>query len=290
MSTTYSSIVGRAAAIAARDCGAASVYVQHGVFPDCDFFTYFCHDHLLLWGEANRRTMLRNGIPEAQINVVGATIYDELIHRVRARESTRFPRPGEPVHIAYFASRSGGLAVNLATARRCLATVVDAVAQVPNGRLTVKIHPGDKTGMVETQVRECPGVTVQRDGDAQDLIVKCDAAIVVSSTTGLEVCVAGKPLFVLQVPGVPDAGPYEQFGAAWHINVDSPLASQMLADAIQSLSSDPARAAALADGRGRLIDDVLNGGAGNAVELTAQAISQFVDRPATRSPELHPAR
>jgi hypothetical protein len=287
VSTTYSSIVGRAAAYAARGRGATSVYVQHGIFPDCDFFTYFCNDLLLLWGDANRRTMLRNGIADSKIRVVGPTIYDELIHRERAGGSNRFPRPGEPVHVAYLASRSGGLAVNLATARQCLSTITEAISRVPNGRLIVKTHPGDKTGMVENLTRSLPNVEVVRDGDAQDIICRCDVAIVVSSTTGLEACMAGKPLIVLNVSGVPDYGPYQQYGAALQLTLDDPNAHFKLAEAIQKFSSDPAKLEALADGRRRLIDDLLNGGAGNATALTAEAIAEFVESRSRRTAQLN---
>ena len=43
--------------------------------------------------------------------------------------------------------------------------------------------------------------------------------IVVSSTTGLEACVAGKPLIVLEVSDESDAVPYASYGAAMRIAV-----------------------------------------------------------------------
>jgi hypothetical protein len=287
VSTSYSSIVGRAAACAARGCGARSAYVQHGIFPDCDFFTSFCHDLLLLWGEANRRTMLRNGISDSRIKVVGPTIYDALIQRVSASPPSPFPGPGDPIRITYLASRTGGLAVNSAIARLCLSTVVEAVARIPNGRLMVKLHPGDKTGMIEGRMRDFRDVEVVRDRDSQDVICRCDVAIVVSSTTGFEACMAGKPLIVLNVSGVPDYGPYQQYGAALQLTLDDPSAPLKLAEAIQKLSSDPAKLEALADGRRRLINDLLNGGAGNATALTAEAIAEFVESRSRRTAQLN---
>jgi hypothetical protein len=277
VSTTYSSIVGRAAALAGRSRDAHSVYVQHGIFPHRDYFTHFCNDMLLLWGDANRRTMVRNGIADSKIRVVGATIYDDLVQRIRPNRSGQFPKPGEPIRIAYFASRTGGLAVRYSTARQCLSTVAGAASQISNAHLTVKIHPGDKTGMAESVLRAFPDVAIVRQGKSQEVIRRCDVAIVVSSTTGLEACVADKPLIVLKVAGVPDYGPYPEYGAALQIDLNDPQSVQVLAEAIQSLADRPADLAALAEGRRRLVDDLLNGGTGNATELTAQAIADLVE-------------
>jgi hypothetical protein len=276
VSTTYSNIVGRATACAARRAGSRSIYMQHGMFPDCDFFASFTNDLLLLWGEANRRTMLRNGIPDSQIQVVGATIYDDLIHRAEPRNH-QHADGDNTVRIAYLASRTGGLAVNASQAKRCCAVVAEAAARVSNSELTVKVHPGDKTGMLEAMAPKFPGLVLVKDGSSEDVIRQCDIAIVVSSTTGLEACIAGKPLIVLKVAGAPDYGPYEDYGAAAYVQLDDEHAADALAETIRKLTGDSSRAIDLEAGRHRLIDDLLNAGTGDATSRAATAIAKFSD-------------
>jgi hypothetical protein len=275
VSTSYSSIVGRAAAYAGQRQGARSAYVQHGLFPDCDYLTHICSDLLLLWGDANRRTMVRNGFTDERLKVVGPTIYDNLMQRCRTKSQNSFPKPGEPIRVAYLASRTAGSAVNYATAKHCLLTIVEAVSKVPNAHLTVKVHPGDKTGMVEGLLEAFPNVSVVLEESSQDVICQCDVAIVVSSTTGLEACMAEKTLIALEIQGVPDYGTYQEYGAAIQFTLGQPEAAQALADTIQSLASSRGKLDQLAGGRLRLVDDLLNGGTGNAIELTAAAIADL---------------
>lgn len=141
--------------------------------------------------------------------------------------------------------------------------------------MTVKLHPGDNTGVVESLLQGYPQVRVARDVNSQETIFQSDVVIVASSTTGLEACIADKPLIVAETSGLSEYGPYREYGAALHVSLDWPGAAEHLTDAIRQLASDPETAAKLAKGRRRLIDDVLNGGRGDAAVLTAQAIVEL---------------
>jgi hypothetical protein len=219
--------------------------------------------------------MVRNGFAEERLKVIGPTIYDNLIQRCKAKAQNSFPGPGEQIRVALLASRTAGSAVNYATAKHCLLTITDAVSRIPKGHLTVKVHPGDKTGMVEAALEAVPNVSVVLQGNSQDVICNCDVAIVVSSATGLEACMADKALIALEIPGVPDYGTYQEYGAAIQFSLGQPDAAQALADTIQSLFKSRVKLALLAEGRRRLVDDLLNGGTGNATELTAAAIADL---------------
>ena len=148
VSTTYSSSIGRAAALAAREQNACSAFVQHGMFPDYDIFTDFCNDAMFVWGNANRQTLMRNGIIDSRIKVVGAAAYDGLIRRIRRDEPTIFRQPDGPLRIAYMASRTGGQVVGASVAKLHVSTVAKAVSQISNGQLTVKLHPSDNTRII----------------------------------------------------------------------------------------------------------------------------------------------
>ncbi len=276
VSTTYSSAVGRAMAAAGRVRGTRSVYVQHGLVPDWPFYARFANDLLLLWGQSNFRTMLRSGIDAERMRVVGATIYDELAQSQVGARTDNLCGANSKTRVALMASRTAGTAVSLAAARRILTTVFQAVQRIPNAELVVKVHPGDRTGLVERTLRDQPRCSVVRDGESRDVIQGSDVVIVISSTTGLEACVADKPLIVLRVPGVSEAVPYEGYRAAVSLPIDGAEAAENLQAAIQELIDSPLRRSELAAGRRRLVDDMLNGGAGDATELTAQAIVELL--------------
>ncbi len=276
VSTTYSSTIGRAAALAAQARNVASVFVQHGMFPDYDVFTRICNDSILVWGNAHKRTIVRGGIGESQVKVVGASPYDELIRRVRSGAPSSFPRPGSPIRVAFMASRTGGLVVSHTTAKLHLTTIAQAVARIPGGQLTVKTHPGDRTGVAEIVAKDFAHLRVVEQGSSQDVILEADVVVVVSSTTGLEACIADKPLIVIESKGITDSGPYRGYGAALQVKIDRPEDCHHLTEAILQLPSAPAVLTDLAAGRKRLIDDLLNGGQGNAAELTAYAIAEML--------------
>ena len=118
--------------MAARGHGARAVHVQHGAFLAGRFGNYFCNDLLLVWGEDSRRAMTECGIDDDQLKVVGATIYDELARDREGSGSRGFPRPGEPLEVAFMASRTGGSFVSYPLAKLCLLVVAKGVEQIPN--------------------------------------------------------------------------------------------------------------------------------------------------------------
>ena len=218
LSTTYSSVIGRAAALAAQQVGGRAIYLQHGLFPDYRVFSSFCHDLLLLWGECNARSLASFDVDSRRIRVTGATIYDKLSQH-HARDAARFPRAGEPLHVAFMASRTGGMMVSHAKAKSCLLAVAHAISRVPGASLTVKVHPGDATSLVNEVMQEFPNFKVMKSGSSQEVILGSDLVIVASSTTGLEACAADKPLVVLDVIDDPNAVPYVGYGAAVNVAI-----------------------------------------------------------------------
>ena len=281
VSTTYSGIVGRAASMAARARGAVASYVQHGIIPANRAFWHFANDdvQLLLWGQSDRRNAVRCGIAESRVHVTGATLYDPLAALRPASRGSTFPATGEPVRVAFMASRTGGAALTFAAAKRCLETVAEGISRVPQGHLTVKVHPADRTSMVADVMQRFPRFAVFHSGSSQDVIRAADLVIVVSSTTGLEACAADKPLLLLEVPGAPNFVPYASYGAALNVGLSGPDAAATLAETIRRLQADPQAAAALTAGRQRLRDDMLAGARGDAAEVAARAIAEQLRSP-----------
>jgi hypothetical protein len=232
----------------------------------------------MIWGEWNLRNLVRCGIDERLICVTGATIYDAMLRQLSGASARPAPRRGEPFHVAYMPSRTGGAVVSSAEARASVLTVARAVRQLPGGRLTVKLHPGDQTGVIPEALREFPEFSAVQSGSSAEVILDSDAVIVVSSTTGFEACAADKPLVLLNLTNNAVTLPYVEYGAALEV-LPQPGddAAVILEEKLLSLH-DPAVAKGLAAGRQRLLKELLNGGQGNAAETAAAAVARLLGR------------
>ena len=214
LSTTYTSTVGREPALVAQRNGGHAVYLQHGLSPRCTALCSFTHDLLLMWGPCNARNLTDSGVDPRSIRVTGAVNYDVLSKGRGPERASALPQVGRALKIAFMASRTGGTMVGYEQARQCLLAAATAARQLSGAHLTVKIHPGDRTDMIPGVMRDYPEFCVVQCGSSHDAIVQSDLVIVVSSTTGLEACVADKPLVVIDVSGDANAVPYASYGAA----------------------------------------------------------------------------
>lgn len=270
VSTTYSSPFGRAAALVARRRGARSAYVQHGVFPPRAYHVSFCNDAMLLWGKSVKRCLVDGGIKADSVHVVGASKLDGLAQRAdQALAELPLAGQGRALRIVYMASRTAGAYVSAASAQLALAAIVGAAERIPDVTLTVKLHPADKTGLIPKWLADHPSVSVVEEGDSQALILENDLVVLVSSTAGLEACVARKPLVCLRIPGLSADEIYADYGAV----IDFPLGqdddAQRLATELIRLRGDPELQAELAEGRARLLEDALAGARGDASATAA---------------------
>lgn len=278
LSTTYSSPIGRASALAAQRFGGRAIYLQHGLFPRCSAYCSFCHDLLLMWGPNELRILSDFGVDPRTVRVTGPAIYDQLARRRSGVRVASVPPLGEPLKVAFMASRTGGLMVSRAQSKMCLLAVATAVVRSGQAHLTVKVHPGDQTGMIQEVMRDFPQFAVVQSGSAHKVIVEADVVIVVSSTTGLEACVADKPLIVLDVFDDPNTVPYVGYGAAVSVPLSNAGLAADLEQVLSNLRQDSKLAGSLAEGRQRLLDDMLNGAAGDAVDLAASAVAEALGR------------
>ncbi len=278
MSTTYSNIVGRASALVAQRYGGHAVYLQHGLFPRCQAFCSFAHDLLLMWGASDARNLTDFGVDPRAIRITGAVNYDSLAKRRGKDQSTALTQAERPLKIAFMASRTGGMMVGYEQARQCLLAAATATRRLAGAHLTVKVHPGDRTGMIPEVMRDFPEFSVVQSGSSHDTIVESDLVIVVSSTTGLEACVAGKPLVVLEVSDDADAVPYASYGAALRVAVSGGDLADDIVQAVTHVRRDPTAAHTLAEGRSRLLEDMLAGARGDAADRAALAVAEFLGR------------
>ena len=113
--------------------------------------------------------------------------------------------------------------------------------------------------------------SVSPPGTAAERIEASGAAVVVSSTTGLEACMLGRPLVALTLHGEDTSVDYVGLGAAVGVS-----AASSLRDALIGCLDRPETRSALALGRQRLLRDALDGGHRRASQKCAQAIIEAI--------------
>jgi hypothetical protein len=271
VSTTYSSIVGRAAAAAARLNDAGSVYIQHGMIPaDRIWFKHWIHDKALVWGEFDRRNFARWCDSKTQVEVIGAPLYPTKAVE-QATTSARPPSSNAGKVVAYLASRTAGNVVSETLQKQVVRALANCMPRL-GATLIVKPHPGDTTGILDALQREFGGFELVRSSTAQQVIQDSDVVVVVSSTTGLEACVAEKPLIVLTADKGRITVPYYEYGACLLATASDDGSDEGLYAALNDALESDLRREELRRGRRRLIDDMLNGADGRATECAADVL------------------
>lgn len=264
-STTYSSALGRASAASAHRRGRPSLWVQHGMFPDQEVWSYFLHQHLAVFGEATAESITRHGIASERVHPLGATLYDDFVG-----EAKRAPRAELPRKIVFFASRSGGMVVSLEASRATLALAVEATRRTGLS-LVIKPHPGDATRIPEEACQGHPHACVVRDRPSQAVMLEADAVLVTSSTVGFEACIARRPLIELNPEGVNEAGVWAKEGAALIARTGPQLEA-----ALQALQ-DPTIRAQLEAGQAKLLARHLAGARGDAAQRIAGQLGALAE-------------
>jgi hypothetical protein len=271
VSTTFASIYGRALALAATQAGIPSVYVQHGILGQGRFYSYMPFSHSLVWGDCNKRALVKCGANERQVTVVGAPNQDEMV-RWRSQSNSNGAAQAHEPRVLFLASRAAGSVTSATMFERILVDVYEAAMSIPDGQLIVKIHPGDHTGIAARVLQGKQRVTLLKSESSLELITQCDIAIVTSSGTGLETCALDKPLIIFLPPGVFNIVDYESYGAAITVS-DGPA----LKDTLQRALNDSQLLAALNAGRRRLLDDMLDGATGESRDKAAAVLCQILD-------------
>lgn len=200
------------------------------------------------WGQGSKEFFLAGNVPERRIVVTGAPRLDNIdvaTWRIRGRElmaklalrTAPIAFLSNPIEIQGYGSRE----MKLDLFARFLAGAAPVLR--PRGiPILVKNHlhedPDDYARVAAKSM--IPGlVTVVRSGPIFSAIACARAAVVLTSTVGLEALTFGLPLGVLEIPGHDFAFEYVQRGAAVAIRMAS-----IARDVERLLEPDDARAAA----------------------------------------------
>jgi hypothetical protein len=220
LSTTFSGIYARAAVEVAKKHNCKTHYLQHGVLGKWGFLNDFVQENIYVWGERFKRDILKvEKNKQKNIKVVG--MQDVNFEFNNGNENNLFEQNQKKV-VSLFLSRMGGTVVTKAATKKMIETVVDVVRELNFQKtivtLKIKVHPGNLLSQIEDLIRlKDSNVRVIKDCSTSDLILESMACMVSSSTVGLQVCAAEKPLIYLDMEGGSTLIDYKEYDAAYNV-------------------------------------------------------------------------
>ncbi len=265
-------VLGRAAVLTARVQRVPTLHVQHGIMADWLLWRKVHSDRIAVWGEENRRALIKAGVEPARIVVTGNPAFDHLARGVEMEAMERVRRS-----LQLDATRPLLLVTtqndSFAASRRQIEAVVAAARQFPALQIVVKLHPADDFAPYERLQRELADIHLHltQHTDLAALLALSDLLVTRFSTTALEAMLQGKPVIILNFSGQPDPLPYVERGAALGVRHAGELP-----EAIRLLLEDEATRRRLREGMSRFVRDYAYRIDGRASERLLRLMERMV--------------
>jgi len=222
---------------AARQQGARSLCVQHGLFGKTFGYLPVRATKLAVSGEAVLDWCLQNGARPEQIVVTGQPRFDALLQPppIKRQEIVAQLQLSLDKPIWLLAPEPATVTRQLGRWMRTM--MFNALEQLPEVQAILRVHPSDDEAEHRVILQSRSGliqrVRVSRWPDVLSVLHACDLAVIGQSTLGLEAMLVDKPVIVLWPPGKLDGVvPYIQERSVLHASNSEELvrAGQRLCD------------------------------------------------------------
>ncbi|HLD58177.1 MAG TPA: CDP-glycerol glycerophosphotransferase family protein [archaeon] len=182
----------RICALLARQSGAKSLVLQHGIFKavakECNWirgFAPLAADKIAVWGDFYKKELEKAGVQSERIIVAGAPRFDSLKRLQGNSESTR-KKLGIKNHekLVLFAPQ-------IALKSGYLEFIAGAVKKTQDARLVIRLE--EPAGKEDLKNPAGANAVIVRHESLYELLNAADAVITEGSAAGLEAMIAGKP-------------------------------------------------------------------------------------------------
>jgi glycosyltransferase involved in cell wall biosynthesis len=247
----------RALALAARRRGIPSLLFYGGALLGRDRTNLFdVGDRILVLGEHVRRGLIEQGIDARRLVAVGDPRSNDarLVppERLRAEVRQRFGLPSDRP-LVVMVSKYASLLFSADEKQAFYRTVRDALRELGEVGVVIKVHPNENLALLRRQVAEWrwPDVPLTQEYDIHRLFAAADAAVMVTSMAGIEAMALGCPVIAVQMPGKDFEGggmpAYVSQGAVERVDVGD---TKTLITVLRCILTDASARAALVE-RGR---------------------------------------
>ena len=263
VNTTGSSIEARNAELLAQKFGVTSIHVQHGLYEPDPIRANSQSDFVCCWGQLHRNLLERTPSRSRTV-VTGSPKHDELFEGL-----AHIPKQDKPL-IVYFSSRADGRVLSTAGYETHMRAIASVVRARPDWEFFVKLHQSDNypfDGPAIAEIRSLTNARVSKTENAYELLKRASVSITYASTVALEAMGFGTRLVFLNLTGLPDWLPVDEFHLARVVRRAEELQSVLEYEVEQRHEIQPGREAALLiDGKAcRRIEDLILEGARSAV-------------------------
>jgi len=204
--------LGNIAVHIAKQKGIKTLCVQHGAIGnDPGSFVPVSVDKVALWGDSSKRTLINEGASKEKIVITGAPQFDNI------RKFNAEIKEGISREIGLDFSKKYVLLTtqNYPYMEKTVRYLCKAIKSIPDLQIVIKTHPAEYSTKKYRNIMKEFGIKgIVTNKYLYPLMKECSVMITISSTTGLEALIMGKPLITINLSGKPDVMPYAESGVA----------------------------------------------------------------------------
>ncbi|NDJ76817.1 MAG: hypothetical protein GYB65_11205 [Chloroflexi bacterium] len=216
---------GAAVAVVAREQGALSLELQHGVLQP--FYVPLVTDYMLTWGQSSNDTLTALGVPEERLVPLGSPRHDDM-HPVgdgeaRATFLSALKLPDLPT-LVFFSNGNDLVRNGIAPAESAQWLEATAAQLADRFNFVVRLHPNEDGALYA----DCPHLTITRQElDLATTLEGCDIVGSLCSTVLVEGLLYDKPVWQFFADGWPNLADNWKTGLATRIASESELVSMV---------------------------------------------------------------
>jgi len=197
--------LGKVAVSVAKKRGVKTLCIQHGAMSNNPIsFIPVSADKIAVWGENSKKALVSRGTPKNKIIITGATHFDNINKSEKEMTKDIANEIGIDLSKKYilittqtFPKNSTRKFPNMGKAVR---SVCDAVKLIPELQIVIKTHPAEYSIKKYKDIIKKSGVNgFLTKKHLYPLIKGCSALITISSGTGFEAFIMGKPLIIINL-------------------------------------------------------------------------------------------
>jgi len=190
--------LGRAACHVGRKYNIPSLTVQPGLLIDSPMLYDLASDHMALQGRKDLDYFLRKGEKRSKFTITGQPRYDILATHRYDRRKTLFRLGLNPnLKTGVLTTQDVHSDIN----QEVVKIVCEASSRFENLQMIIKPHPYENfSPYKKNKYIRTYGARLVKDINIFELLHACDFNITISSTTGIEALILGKPVIILDYP------------------------------------------------------------------------------------------
>ena len=186
-----------------------TLYVQYGHVSPTERWDFISADKAAIFDKRTCQSLIRQGADAKKLVVTGNPKFDDLIQKrgFRNDRNTDYNKlkiaPNSKVVLFTSQPNVAECFPSEKIRKELIATIYNAVCQMPGVVLIVKPHPGEEAKLhlkLKSKINSDSIIIAENNSNTHQLLLICDILISFHSTTVLEAIILDKPVIVYKIP------------------------------------------------------------------------------------------